>query len=136
MSSSWPKKGLGNVSSYAISAVPYVTSSLAVPASNEEPTEVEFPNITRFIMVTNNLAGSSGNVPLRVGFSANGIKGVVNNNYFILNNQESFEGELRVSSVFLLSDSTTGVTASVVAGLTDIESSMLIDNYSGSAGVG
>jgi hypothetical protein len=70
---------------------------------------------------------------LRVGFSENGVNGT---NFFLLSNGESFAGDLRVSKVFLLSNNGTPVTASIVAGLTNISSVDLPNNWSGSAGVG
>jgi len=128
--------GLRNVGSYQVSARPYLTSSLNVPASGNTPIEVSFDSVTRFVIVTNTLAGSEPNVPLRFGFSSNGVKGVENNNYAILNNGESFEAEFKVTSVYLVSDSPNECSASVVAGLTGINASHLADNWSGSLGVG
>jgi hypothetical protein len=128
-------RGLGHVPSYQSSAVPYLTSSLIVPGTNNEPIEVSFPNVTRFIIITNTYDGDQ-NIPLRFGFSANGIKGVENNNYAILNNGESFEADFRVSKVFLLSDSVFSTSGSIVAGLTDIKENLLPNNWTGSAGIG
>jgi hypothetical protein len=79
------------------------------------------------------MPGSSANVPMRFGFSANGVE---NNNYGILNNGESFEAEFKVVSVYLVSDSASGASGSVIAGLTGIPASALEGNWSGSAGVG
>lgn len=130
------KVGLSHVGSYQASARPYLTSSLAVPATTQTPIEISFETVTRFVIITNTLAGSATNVPLRFGFSANGVKGVENNNYAILNNGESFEAEFKTTSVFLLSDSANECSASVVAGLTGIDHGLLPFNWSGSAGVG
>ena len=128
--------GLGNVGSYQMSARPYLTSSLSVPSSSATPLEISFDTVTSFVVITNTLPGSATNVPLRFGFSENGVKGSVNNNYGILNNGESFEADFRVTSVFLLSDSDNECSASVIAGLTGICSQRLPNNWSGSAGVG
>jgi len=89
-------------------------------------TELEFPTVTKFVTVVNEHSGSSAK--LRVGFSAAGIAG---NNYFILDNGESYTGEFRVSSIFLRGD-TTATSASVIAGLTMIETNNLPSNWSGS----
>jgi hypothetical protein len=70
------------------------------------------------------------------GFSRNGVKGVQDNNYVVLDNGETFEAEFKVSKVFLLSDGIYETSGSVVAGLTGIGSSHLINNWTGSAGVG
>ena len=93
-------------------------------------------SVTRFVVITNTLAGSAPNVPLRFGFSVNGVKGVENNNYAVLNNGESFEAEFKVTSIYLLSDSVNECSASVIAGLTGIENIHLDTNWTGSAGVG
>ncbi len=125
--------GLRNVGSYQVSAEPYLTGSLTVPASGSTPLRIDFDSVTRFIVITNTMPGSSANVPMRFGFSANGVE---NNNYGILNNGESFEAEFKVVSVYLVSDSASGASGSVIAGLTGIPASALEGNWSGSAGVG
>jgi len=130
------RDGLGHVPSYQASARPFLTSSLAVPGSASDPLAVSFESVSRFVVITNTLPGSATNVPLRFGFSVNGVKGAPDNNYGILNNGESFEAEFRVTSVYLLSDNTSPVSASVIAGLTGINRDALRNNWSGSAGVG
>jgi hypothetical protein len=130
------RSGLGYVPAYQVSSIPFLTSSLTVPDRNSTPLEINFQLVTKFVVVTNTYGGAQ-NIPLRVGFSENGVKGTENNNYLILNNGESFEADFRVTKMFLLSDSTTFATSgSVVAGLTDIGANMLIYNWSGSIGVG
>jgi len=125
------------VPSYQASAVPFLTSSLVVPVSTSEPIEINFNTVTRFITITNTNSIDDPNYPLRFGFSRNGIKGVENNNYIVLNNGDSYEGELRVTKVFLLSDSPVySSSGSIIAGLTDINASLLQTNWSGSIGVG
>lgn len=129
--------GLGNVGSYQVSSRPYLTSSLTIPISSSAPFVVSFESVSRFVIITNTLAGSATNVPLRFGFSANGVQGTENNNYGILNNGESFEAEFKVTRLYLLSDSGLNeCSASVIAGLTGIEFGHLEDNWTGSSGVG
>ena len=132
----YPKAGLGNVGSYQMSGVPFLTSSLAVPASPGTPIVVEFPYVTRFITVTNTVPATSASAPLRFGFSEEGVQGTVNNNYLVLDNGESFEAEFRVTKIFLIADTTFASSGSVAAGLTGITAAYLINNWSGSAGVG
>lgn len=127
--------GLGHVPSFQTSARPYLSSSLTIPANTEEPLEIQFDSVSKFIIITNTLPASVTNVPLRFGFSANGISGS-STNYAILNNGESFEADFRVTSVFLLSDTANEGSGSVVAGLTGIHRKHLEDNWSGSSGVG
>ncbi len=120
--------GLSNVGSYQVSAIPWASSSIAAPDSSGTPTEVSFPQVTRFVVVKNLTPNK-----LRVGFSENGVKNT--NNYFVLSNLESFEGDLRVTKLYLLGD-TTATSASVVVGLTGIPANQLPTNWSGSVGVG
>jgi hypothetical protein len=128
--------GLGNTAAFQTSAKPYLTSSLTVPASGSEPLEIQFENVTKFVIITNTVPAEDTNVPLRFGFSANGVKGDSNKNYGILNNNETFEADFKVTTLYLMSDSTNQCTASVIAGLTGINIIELGNNWSGSAGVG
>jgi|6_EtaG_2_1085325.scaffolds.fasta_scaffold80039_2 hypothetical protein len=144
------KARVGNVGSYQLSGVPFISSSIDVPINTEVPFEVQFPNVSKFVTVTNDNSGS--NVALRVGFSQRGVagaenatserpqalvpEGAKNNYYFILNNGESYTGEWRVSSVYLRADSGDGCEATVIAGLTGIDYRELGSNWSGSVGVG
>lgn len=130
-------RGIGYLPSYQASAIPFVTSSLNVPVSTAEPVEISFDTISRFIVVTNTNSADDPNYPMRFGFSRNGIKGVENSNYIVLDNGDTYSGELRVSKVFLLSDSSIYASSgSILAGLTDIEARYLQTNWSGSIGVG
>ena len=135
--------GIGNSAAYQVSGIPYATASIVVPELSNEPFPVEFPQITKFVTITNVKTGA--NVPLRVGFSSLGVTGSANppvaggsDHYFVLDNGESYTGEFRVSKLFLLGDEKSGNTAeaSVIAGLTSVPATDLPYNWSGSAGVG
>ena len=128
--------GLNHVGSYQTSARPYLTSSLTIPASGSAPLEISFESVSKFVVVTNTLGSSEVNVPLRFGFSANGVKGIGNDNYAVLNNGESFEADFKVSKIYLMSDSASECSGSIIAGLTGIGASLLSNNWSGSLGVG
>ncbi len=145
MATYYPKhSGIGSTGAYQVSGVPYATASIVVPELSNAPFPVEFPNVTKFVTIVNTKTGT--NVPLRFGFSVAGVTGsgspsaspVGSDNYFVLNNGESYTGEWRVSKVFLLGDEKSGNTAqaSIVAGLTSVPGSDLSNNWSGSAGVG
>ena len=123
------RPGINSVGNYQLSAIPYLSASISIPGST--PVEIAFPRVTRFLKVTNT---STAALDLRVGFSSRGIS--TENNYFTLANGESYEAEWRVSSVFLASDTATTTTAEITAGLTGIDSSDLVNNWSGSEGVG
>jgi hypothetical protein len=128
--------GLGHVPSYQASGKPYLTSSLTVPSSSADPLQVEFPNVSRFVIITNTASPSDSSRPIRFGFSENGVKGSVDNNYAVLDNGETFQAEFRVTSVYLLSDTAFEGSASVIAGLTGINKDRLENNWTGSVGVG
>ncbi len=121
------KPGLNAVGQYQLSGIPFASASIVV--SDSSVTEVEFPTVTKFVTVVNEHSGSSAR--LRVGFSSAGIIG---SNYFILDNGESYTGEFRVSSIFIAGDGAPS-TASVIAGLTMIETNNLPSNWSGSTSI-
>jgi hypothetical protein len=127
------KAGLSQVGQYQASGVPYATSSLAIPPSSSAPIVVSFPRVTKFFTVVNTATGS-----LRVGFSALGTTGSAGggtNNYFLLTSGQNYTAEIKVSKLFLLGH-TIATSASVIAGLTGIETGSLQNNWSGSIGVG
>jgi hypothetical protein len=132
------RAGLGNVGSYQSSAKPFLSSSIHVSASNDI-VKIDFINVTRFITIKNTGPDQTNEVEIRVGFSENGVNGVEDNNYFTINNQESFSADWRVNAVYLRvnpTGATTNATASVIAGLTTIASQELFHNWTGSQGVG
>ncbi len=125
-----PQPGIGSVGSYQISGMPWVTSSVA-PVNSSEPLQIKFPNVTKSIVIKNI---NSTSVDLRVGFSANGLKDT--NHYFLLSKGESFQADIRITELYIRSNNGSQVSASIIAGLTGIDSSNLPNNWSGSAGVG
>ncbi len=106
-----------HVPSYQLSAVPWVTSSqIALGAI----TELDFLNVTRFLVVKNTAVTGSG-TQLAVGFTRNGFN-AYNSNYFILRDGESFAADLRVDRVFLSGSAGASMGFTVIAGLTDVAS--------------
>jgi len=127
------RPGIGNAASYQVSGIPWVSSSLAVPASGSTVLEISFPQVSKSIIVKNVSTGSGLRL-MRVGFSENGVKN--SSNFFLLSAGESFAADLKVTKVYLMSNDGTALTASVTAGLTNIPATELVNNWSGSAGVG
>ena len=125
--------GLGHVPSYQASGRPYFTSSLTVPASGSTPLEISFPSVSRFVVITNDLDAATTQTPIRFGASSAGVQGT---NYGLLKNGQSFEAEFKVTKIYLMSNTGNEASASIVAGLTGIDATHLLDNWSGSAGVG
>ena len=143
----YPTAGLGKVGQYQMSGGPFLQSDIDVPVTTlalYAHIEVTFPAVTRWLTVANTHTGS--NSPMRVGFSLSGTLGDiadVESNYFVLNNGESFTGEWRTTSVFMMAAgdaayglNTAGCTGSIMAGLTGINPQFLSGNWSGSSGVG
>ena len=134
-----PSPGVSAVGQYQLSGIPFATASIDVQSvtDNEGSTEIRFPYVTKFVTVINEHNGASSK--LRVGFSALGVTGSGANdtgdNYFLLDNGESYTGEFRVSSIFIAGHSAPA-TASVIAGMTGIPSAKLRTNWSGTSGVG
>ena len=126
------RPGLGHVGSYQTSGIPYLTSSLPVPVVSGTPMRIDFPGVTKFITITNDHASDG----LRFGFSEAGVLGTVDNNYIVLASGDSYTGDLRARSIYLLSDTSNQGTGSIVAGITHISVGELKNNWSGSVGVG
>ena len=135
--------GISNVGSYQVSGIPYVTGVVA-PANSSSPLEVVFPEVTQRIIVSN-----TGGSDVRIGFSSNGVKNT--NNYYVLHSHDGtitsdyskVDLRVKVSSVFLLSNTTASAPVRIAAELTNIDTSLLyrsgptgLPNWSGSVGVG
>jgi len=144
------RPGMGSVGQYQMSAVPYVSANIPVPAliTLSSVTSCSFDSVSRFVTIVNEATGA--NKPLRVGFSFHGVAGLDSgsqNNYFVLDNGESYTGEWRVRQIYMtgaparnignvVETDRSDTTASVIAGLTGIESGNLPNNWTGSTGVG
>jgi len=101
------RTGPNNAAEYQASGLPYVTQSVATTS----PFNIQFPFVTNELTVKNNTAGI-----LRVGFTENGVNGT---NCFTLPVSGSYNGRLRVTDIFIRSETGT-VNYEVVAGLTGI----------------
>jgi len=134
--------GLNNAGSYQVSGVPFVTASISCVAGAAH--KVEFPYVTRWIIVQNNSAVNSEH--LKVGFSQLGLDG---SNYFTVFDRFNADSadrssifspmELKVSEIYL----TGSTNVEVIAGLTNIPVERVNNiapksgtNWSGSVGVG
>ena len=136
----WAEPGWKAVGEYQVSGIPYVTSSVL---ADQETRAIEFPRVTRFIIVRNANTGTSLNSAIAVGFTENGVKAnpVSQTNYLTLNGGESLSADLRIKSLFLsnsLGSDNSLAEFEVLAGLTDIsrEKAFPITGSSGYEGVG
>jgi len=127
--------GLGSVGSYQVSGKPFLSGSIDVGSAPGDLVTIEFPSVTRWIMVTSHDTTANGDV--KVAFSENGFS---SSNYFTVSrntgdytNSASRRLELKVSTLYL---SGTSNQVDVIAGLTGISNSEIANNWSGSSGVG
>ena len=104
------KVGLNHVPAYQTSGVPYAKGGINADAV----TKVEFPYVTRWVVVSNPTTGS-----LRVGFSSAGVDpaGGGTNYLIVPAGTSSPRLEVKVSQVWLVGTA----EASVMAGLTSID---------------
>lgn len=147
----YPNWGAGDVPSYQLSAVPFVTSSAGTEVQNTA-INLKFPNVTRFLVVHN----VSSN-PMRIGFSAAGVGGTGGvsgsspsnpaggesaadrANYFILSgNTSTGRLEVRCKELFFRRDGSGNCGFSVLAGVTPISDKQFptLTGSSGYDGVG
>jgi hypothetical protein len=145
--------GLNNVGNYQASARPFVRSNIAVPHSQSQQDapvfdelyigsaatayEVIFPKVTKFVTIRNDGTDQSASAELRVAFSSGGLGDHINN-YFVIPASSSFSADFRVTKLYLMSNggTTLGLTASVIAGLTQIEATHLTSSWEYLNGVG
>ncbi len=109
------KPGLGLAAAYQVSSKPWVSGSINPAVTST----VTFPNVTSWVVVSNNSAGSC-----KVGFSTAGVSG---SNYITVPaNSMSPRLELKLTAVHLAG---TATDVDILAGLTYIASEQ-IDNPS------
>ncbi len=136
------RSGLSTAGAYQVAGIPYMSASAAaIPANSGTPYQVSFPSVTKWIIIENR-----GGQDLRVGYSANGVKGASEDAYFVVpvaaagNSLSRVELNVRVKDIYLLSnDGGDTTTAQIAAGLTPVSTEELtgtINNWSGSSGVG
>ena len=125
--------GLGHVGSYQVSGKPYLSGGINVGAAAGDLVTIEFPSVTRWIIVTNHDTTND----VDVAFSENGFS---TNNFFTVSqdtadraNMMTQRMELKVTKLFL---SGTSTQVDVIAGLTGIDPGFVANNWSGSSGVG
>ena len=130
-----PRAGINYAGEFQSSALPWVTASVATSSA----TQYSFPNVSRFITLTNHATSGSGQNIL-LGFTQNGVNG---SSYIKLEPQNQLPPlELRVKEVWVKSSSGSPAFT-LLAGLTNVSSDMmppltgtLVDNSAGWQGVG
>lgn len=116
------KAGIGNAASYQVSGTPYLTgSTLAGAGPNNGQVKVEFPTVTKSVMITN----TTGSVPVVVHFNSRTAPGNVisGHHYFTLEDKkDSITFNVKCKEIFisLLAPGTDG-SFELIADLTGIE---------------
>ena len=115
------KPGFNHVGSYQVSCRPFATASVEVPASGGIGTAlaVEFPGVTKFIIVRNEEHPSIADSQVRLAFASGGMGDTYN--YITINPSSSFSADYRVSKLYVMSETSTQPKVSVIAGITTIE---------------
>ena len=117
------KAGLGNVGSYQVAGVPWITGSSALGKGHE--VRFEFPKITKNITVINNSAQD-----IRIHFASTGsdtgASGVMTGSHFVLLNsaEDSYTFNVKASEVYITAPHANGSSAAsftIVAELTLID---------------
>tara|TARA_R110002020_G_scaffold16502_1_gene58191 strand:+ start:758 stop:1195 length:438 start_codon:yes stop_codon:yes gene_type:complete len=130
--------GLNHVGSYQASARPHVKTNLTVPLSGAitDALEVSFPKVTKFVTIRNDGHDNSASCDIRLAFASGGLHtSDAGYNYITIAESASFSADFRISRLYLLSAETGDVNATVVAGLTNIDSTHLSDSWEGLDGI-
>lgn len=125
--------GLGAVGSYQVSGIPFFKSGIIADATIRV---IEFPYVTNWIHIINRSDQSTNDGPL-IAFSENGFD---TNNYFQVNSHNFHVSSknplyLKVTKMYYKRSSSNS-SFDIVAGLTNISTNFIPNNWSGSAGVG
>ena len=114
--------GFNHVGSYQVSCRPFATASVQVAASSSTigaGTKIEFPGVTKFVIVRNEEHDAIADSKIRLAFASGGLHHP-NANYILINASSSFSADYRVSQVYIMSDGSTQPKVSVIAGITTI----------------
>jgi len=119
MSLNNPKSGTSATSEFQMSGIPWVISDTI----SSTVVRYQFPKVSKDITVVNN--NTTASERLRIGFTENGVNGVGENYYVLLNGGSSLTLDSRVKEIYLLRAGAADITVSVCANLTMIDSGMM-----------
>ena len=114
--------GFNHVGSYQVSCRPFATASVQVPTSGGIGTAlaIEFPGVTKFIIVRNEEHDAIADAKVRLGFASGGMGDTYN--YITINASSSFSADYRISKLYVMSeDGSVQPKVSVIAGITTIK---------------
>ena len=117
--SHYPRAGIGNVGSYLVGGVPFLTGSGTIVGTDEM--KISFPFITKKITVVNRAAAD-----LRIHFAtATGTNVTYHHQYITLDSKEdAVEFNVRVKEIYITPQATSGEWE-VFAELTTIHTSQM-----------
>ena len=135
--------GLHHVGSYQSSARPAVYSNIICPASGATTTsakEIAFQNVTKFVTVRNDGdddEDTNTDASIRLAFAPIGVHQSTGDyyNFIKIAASESFSADVKVTRLYLMSDSAHTPLVTVVAGLTNIPATYLSSSWTGSVGI-
>jgi hypothetical protein len=132
--------GLGHVGSYQVSGKPFVSGGIDLSVYTSGPLEINFPSVTRWVLVRNRDNSVDNSKFIQVAASENGFS---EGYYFRISDDYTGAGarrnsttprmELKLTKLYLTGSSTK---VDVIAGLTGISTDTITNNWSGSIGVG
>ncbi len=110
--------GLGNVGSYLISCIPYLTgASLVGAGANNGEVKITFPSVTRSLSVVNTSA-----TPIYVHFASRANADIVANHHYseLTNAGDSWSYSIRCTEVYISMKNVENGSCDLVAELTSI----------------
>ena len=128
--------GLNHVGSYQASARPYVKASLTVPVTGAANTslEISFPKVTKFVTIRNDGTDASASCDMQLAFATGGFE-TDQSNFITIAESASFSADFRVTKLYLMASAAGELNATVIAGLTNIDSSHLSSSWEHLEGV-
>ena len=133
------KAGIGNSASYQVSGKPWCSGSIDLTAVTT-PYKIGFPSVTKWVEIRN-LAVTDGQLVI-CAFSENGLPSKGGTNHFTLLDLVRSSGghiasatklDVKITELWIEG---TSVKLDVLAGLTGIDTNQILNNWSGSAGIG
>ena len=121
------KAGLQNVGSYQVGGTPYLTGTILVGTDpNNGEVKIEFPKVTKNVLVVN----TSASVPIRVHFNSSATPNVISgHHYFTLEDKkDSISLNSKCKEIYISLES-AGIDGSfeLVADLTGIEAKEMFE---------
>ena len=114
--------GFNHVGSYQVSCRPFARASVVVEASGATMgggTKIEFPGVTKFVVIRNEEHDDIADAKIRLAFASGGLH-QPGYNYILINPSSSFSADYRVTQVYIMSDDSTQPKVSIIAGITGI----------------